>query len=24
VFMLSAMWRELVLRRPLFVYEKGH
>jgi cellulose synthase/poly-beta-1,6-N-acetylglucosamine synthase-like glycosyltransferase len=24
VFMLSAMWRELVLRRPLLVYEKGH
>jgi poly-beta-1,6-N-acetyl-D-glucosamine synthase len=24
VFMLRAMWRELVLRRPLLVYEKGH
>ncbi len=24
VFMLSAVWRELVLRRPLLVYEKGH
>ena len=24
VFMLSAMWREMVLRRPLLVYEKGH
>jgi biofilm PGA synthesis N-glycosyltransferase PgaC len=23
-FMLSAIWRELVLRRPLLVYEKGH
>jgi poly-beta-1,6-N-acetyl-D-glucosamine synthase len=23
-FMLAAMWRELVLRRPLLVYEKGH
>jgi biofilm PGA synthesis N-glycosyltransferase PgaC len=23
-FMLSAMWREFVLRRPLLVYEKGH
>ncbi len=24
VFMLSAVWREFVLRRPLLVYEKGH
>jgi biofilm PGA synthesis N-glycosyltransferase PgaC len=24
VFMLSAMWRELVMRRPLVVWEKGH
>lgn len=24
VFMLGAAWRELVLRRPLLVYEKGH
>jgi biofilm PGA synthesis N-glycosyltransferase PgaC len=24
VFFLSAIWRELVLRRPLLVYEKGH
>ena len=24
VFMLGALWRELVLRRPLLVYEKGH
>ncbi len=24
VFMLSALWRELVIRRPLLVYEKGH
>jgi biofilm PGA synthesis N-glycosyltransferase PgaC len=24
VFMLSAVWKELVLRRPLLVYEKGH
>jgi cellulose synthase/poly-beta-1,6-N-acetylglucosamine synthase-like glycosyltransferase len=24
VFMLSALWRELVLRRSLLVYEKGH
>ena len=24
VFMLSALFRELVLRRPLLVYEKGH
>lgn len=23
-FMLSALWRELALRRPLLVYEKGH
>jgi biofilm PGA synthesis N-glycosyltransferase PgaC len=23
-FMLGAIWRELVLRRPLLVYEKGH
>ena len=23
-FMLSAIWRELVVRRPLLVYEKGH
>jgi biofilm PGA synthesis N-glycosyltransferase PgaC len=23
-FMLAAMWREFVLRRPLLVYEKGH
>ena len=23
-FMLSALWRELVVRRPLLVYEKGH
>jgi biofilm PGA synthesis N-glycosyltransferase PgaC len=23
-FMLRALWRELVLRRPLLVYEKGH
>lgn len=23
-FMLSAVWRELVMRRPLLVYEKGH
>jgi cellulose synthase/poly-beta-1,6-N-acetylglucosamine synthase-like glycosyltransferase len=23
-FMLRAVWRELVLRRPLLVYEKGH
>ena len=23
-FMLSAIWKELVLRRPLLVYEKGH
>lgn len=23
-FMLQALWRELVLRRPLLVYEKGH
>jgi biofilm PGA synthesis N-glycosyltransferase PgaC len=23
-FMLAAMWRELVLRKPLLVYEKGH
>jgi len=23
-FMLAALWRELVLRRPLLVYEKGH
>lgn len=23
-FMLGAVWRELVLRRPLLVYEKGH
>lgn len=23
-FMLCALWRELVLRRPLLVYEKGH
>jgi poly-beta-1,6-N-acetyl-D-glucosamine synthase len=24
VFMLRALWRELVLRKPLLVYEKGH
>ena len=24
VFMLSAVWRELVVRQPLLVYEKGH
>jgi hypothetical protein len=24
VFMLMAIWKELVLRRPLLVYEKGH
>ena len=24
VFFLSAIWRELVVRRPLLVYEKGH
>lgn len=24
IFMLQAAWRELVLRRPLLVYEKGH
>ena len=24
VFMLGAVWRELVLGRPLLVYEKGH
>ena len=24
VFMLSAVWREMILRRPLLVYEKGH
>lgn len=24
VFMLSAIWRELIVRRPLLVYEKGH
>ena len=24
VFMLRALWRELVVRRPLLVYEKGH
>jgi len=23
-FMLSAIWRELIVRRPLLVYEKGH
>ncbi len=23
-FMLAAVWREFVLRRPLLVYEKGH
>ena len=23
-FMLAALWRELVVRRPLLVYEKGH
>ena len=24
VFILQALWCELVLRRPLLVYEKGH
>jgi hypothetical protein len=24
VFVLEAIWSELVLRRPLLVYEKGH
>src|ERR687894_289466 len=24
LFMLSAVWREFVMRRPLLVYEKGH
>jgi biofilm PGA synthesis N-glycosyltransferase PgaC len=24
VFMLRAVWRELVMKRPLLVYEKGH
>ncbi len=24
VYMLRALWRELILRRPLLVYEKGH
>jgi poly-beta-1,6-N-acetyl-D-glucosamine synthase len=24
LYMLSAVWREVVMRRPLLVYEKGH
>jgi hypothetical protein len=24
VFILEALWSELILRRPLLVYEKGH
>ena len=24
VYMLQAMWREMVVGRPLLVYEKGH
>jgi hypothetical protein len=24
VFILEALWSELVMRRPLLVYEKGH
>ena len=24
VFMLRAVWAELILRRPLLIYEKGH
>jgi hypothetical protein len=23
-FMLAALWRELIVRQPLLVYEKGH